>query len=132
MEHDRKRDRENRNHHQREGTDEKVWSIQRKHLETAGRTQESGRQRPNEDWNANGEGDVGHLLVKGGAKNPFPGEEQSEDKPTEENETECCNDANDIDFGLTEGEQGASYAEQKKECDNDISADNDDGKKPKL
>jgi hypothetical protein len=62
----------------------------------------------------------------------LPGEEQSERKPTEENETERCNDANDIDFGLTEGEQGASYAEQEQESDNDISTDDDDGKKPKL
>jgi hypothetical protein len=98
----------------------------------ANRFRSSDKKRPNEDWNANGEGDVGHLLAKGGAKNPFPSEEQSQGKPTEENETERCNDANDIDSGLTEGEQGASYAEQEKECDNDISTDNEDGKKPEL
>jgi hypothetical protein len=62
----------------------------------------------------------------------LPGEEQSEGKPTEENETQHRNDANVIGFGLTEGEQGASYAEQEKECDNDISCDNHDGKKPEL
>ena len=48
----------------------------------------SDKKRPNEDWNANGEADVGHRLVKGGAENPLPGEEQSEGKPTEENETQ--------------------------------------------
>ena len=96
------------------------------------RFRSSDKKRPNEDWSANGEGDVGHWLVKGRAENALPGEEQSEGKPTEENETECRDDANIIDFGVTQGEQRASYAEQEKEHDNDISFDNHGGKKPKL
>ena len=37
-----------------------------------------------------------------------------------------------FDFGVTEDEQRASYAEQEKKYDNDISSDNQGGKKPKL
>ena len=43
VEHDRERHRENRNHNQRKRANENVWSVQRKDLETAGCTQESGR-----------------------------------------------------------------------------------------
>src|SRR5258708_15022906 len=96
------------------------------------RFRSSDKKGPNEDWNANGECDVGHRLVKGRAENALPGEEQSEGKPTEENETQYRNDANIIGFSVTEGEQRASYAAQEKEHDNDISSDNQGGKKPKL
>src|SRR6266853_175593 len=44
VEHDRERHRKYRNHNQRKRANENVWSVQRKDLETAGCTQESGRQ----------------------------------------------------------------------------------------
>src|SRR5258708_40234981 len=72
------------------------------------RFRSSDKKGPNEDWNANGECDVGHRLVKGRAENALPGEEQSEGKPTEENETQYRNDANIIGFNVTESEQSRS------------------------